>query len=192
MSGDELEARRVALRAAFDASFAAPRAAPPVGRVELLALRCGGEPFALRRAEVAAVERGLSVVPPPGGPPGLRGLAARRGRLLAVWDLAALVTRAERGPADGAEPQGAHGAPWLLVSAREPGLAFACAAFEGLHAVEPSQLRACIPPSPSSREVWDEGHGAPRPVLEGEALLDLVRRRAGSQRRSHGPDLDHR
>jgi len=77
------------LRAAFDRAFAdAPVA--PVAPVDLLVLRAGGAPYAVARAQLAALRAGLAVVALPSPAPALLGVTAQRGAVLPVWDLGQL------------------------------------------------------------------------------------------------------
>ena len=79
------------LRAAFDRSFAEPPRGPSAAADPAIELRIGGDRYALRLAEVVAIHAGRRVVPVPGPLPELLGLTAFRGRVAAVWDLAAIL-----------------------------------------------------------------------------------------------------
>ncbi|AUX42713.1 uncharacterized protein SOCE26_041460 [Sorangium cellulosum] len=129
-------ARRLAeLQEAFDASFARTVEACPEELARALAIRAGGRRLVVRIEELAAVEPCRRTAPLAGGPPGLLGLAGLRGRLVAVYDLAALLGGRPRAGADGADGAGGAGgaggassrpAPrWLLVCARSPEIALA-------------------------------------------------------------------
>ena len=82
--------RAAELRRQFDRAFAAARPPDPPPSEDLLAIRLGGETFALRLAEVAGVFAGLPVTPIPGQEPPLCGIAGLRGELIPVYDLAAI------------------------------------------------------------------------------------------------------
>ncbi|MGH9362585.1 MAG: hypothetical protein ACRD2T_11775, partial [Thermoanaerobaculia bacterium] len=55
--------RTASLREAFDQTFAAPPPARAANRMGLLAIRVGGDAFALRIGELAAVSLGRKLVP---------------------------------------------------------------------------------------------------------------------------------
>jgi two-component system chemotaxis response regulator CheV len=83
------------LKAAFDASFAVPTAAEPRDREELLVIRAGGRPAAVRVRHVAEVHPCPPLTRLPSERPALAGLAAVRGSLVAVYDLATLAAFGE-------------------------------------------------------------------------------------------------
>jgi purine-binding chemotaxis protein CheW len=88
---DELSIARVdELRAAFDGAFAEPIAAP-VACVDVLAIRVGGVPHAIARAELSALRTDLRVVALPSPAPALLGVATFRTALVPVWDLGLIV-----------------------------------------------------------------------------------------------------
>jgi chemotaxis signal transduction protein len=104
------------LRRQFDESFARPHRPPPAPHVDLLAIRLGGRPHALRQDQVSGLFAGRPVVALPSSQPQLLGLAGVRGVLVPVFALAALVGA----DAPGERPH------WLVLCGRdEPvGLAF--------------------------------------------------------------------
>jgi len=122
-----------ALRAAFDDGFAAPVETARGEVVRLLLVRVADEPCALRVSELRAVARDRKVVPLPGGPPDLVGLAGVRGELLPVHCLACLLGHP---PRRGGQPR------WLLVAAGEPPAALAVDAVEGYREVPAGHLAA--------------------------------------------------
>jgi purine-binding chemotaxis protein CheW len=110
--------RAAELAAAFDRAFAA---VPPEARgdsVDILALRIGGDPFALRIAETAGLFAGRRITPVPTTMPEFRGIAGLRGAVVPVYDLGALV-----GYPPAVDPR------WLVL-AREAAVAFAFDGFE--------------------------------------------------------------
>ncbi len=116
------EDRAAALRAAFDAAFAAAPPAPPVATDAYLRVRIGGEPYAVALAEVAALHVDLHVVPVPSPAPELLGVAVVRAAIAPIYDL----RRALGAPAT-TPPR------WVLMAR---GAGFACDGFDG-HAVAP-------------------------------------------------------
>jgi purine-binding chemotaxis protein CheW len=106
------------LRTEFDATFA--RAPAEHERfVELLAIRLGGEPYAISLADVSAVHAGLEIVPLPTPSRELLGVAAIGAAIVPVYDLRALL----RTKLDGA-PR------WAVIDKRG-GVAYAFDGFEG-------------------------------------------------------------
>jgi len=154
------------LRAEFDRGFAlAPSAGGADGLEGHLAIRVGGDPCALRLADLLGVYVDRKIVPLPSSVPTLLGIASFRGVLIPVHDLRLLLGYPARAPAR-----------WLVrVRAAAPvGLAFD--ALEG-------QFRA------SAEEGAGMVHalGALRPVIDlGGALARLgaapAARPAGKER----------
>ncbi len=96
------------LHAEFDRGFAEP----PVVQDEtiaVLSVRTGTSRFALRRAQLASVQVGLSLVTLPTRARGLLGVIAVHGNVVPVWDLGVL---AGRTPAT--RPR------WFAIAAAEP------------------------------------------------------------------------
>lgn len=88
---DNIERRLAALRKDFDEAFASPPPEARPGEVEFLRITAGGQFFAIRIAGLAGLEADLKIVPLPVASPGLLGLGAIRGQLVAVFDLAAIL-----------------------------------------------------------------------------------------------------
>lgn len=81
----------LALRREFDESFAqAPRLErePLEG---LLAVRLGGDPYAIRVSEIGGIHADRRIMPLPTPVPELLGVAGLRGQIAPVYDLAALL-----------------------------------------------------------------------------------------------------
>ena len=116
----DLHDRVRALRRDFDGAFARPLPEEPPAAEEVLGLRVGGAPFAVRLADLAALRPHRAPTPLPGGPPGLIGLDAEGATLLAVYDLAALLGR----------PTGEL--RWQIVPRADGEIALAFAALDGL------------------------------------------------------------
>jgi chemotaxis signal transduction protein len=118
-STDALEARLLELRDSFDRAFREPLAEEEEAPLDLLAIRVGPEPFALRLTEITALEADRTITSVPSRHPELLGIAGVRGAVVAVFDLASLL--------DLPRPE----APRWLVLAKSAPLAFAFSAFEG-------------------------------------------------------------
>jgi chemotaxis signal transduction protein len=98
MSTDEPHARGAAivgtaagLRRRFDESFAAPAESRPERVQDLLAIRVGTDPYALRLSEIAGLHAGLKIVPVPSPAAQLLGIVGMRGMMAPIYDLAALL-----------------------------------------------------------------------------------------------------
>ena len=79
------------LRADFDRSFAEPARSHDHEHVELLLIRAGGRPYAMRLSQTSGVHPDRPVTPLPGPLPALLGLAGFAGAVVPVYDLAALL-----------------------------------------------------------------------------------------------------
>jgi purine-binding chemotaxis protein CheW len=104
-----------ASRRAFDRTFTEARGARAEVVEDLLAIRVGGDPYAVRVLEIASLHADRRVVALPSRAPALLGLVGLRGTMAPVYDL-----RAVLGYAGGAAPR------WLVL-VRAPdlvGLAF--------------------------------------------------------------------
>ncbi|MEU4156858.1 chemotaxis protein CheW [Actinoplanes sp. NPDC026670] len=108
-------AERVArLRADFDRSFADPARVFDGENIELLAVRAGERPYAIRLDQASGVHPDRPVTPLPTTVRALLGVAGYAGVVVPVYDLAALL---------------GHPVPqrprWLLLTTGAPPLAFA-------------------------------------------------------------------
>ncbi|WP_437840465.1 chemotaxis protein CheW [Sorangium sp. So ce1153] len=169
-----LLAQRLAeLQRAFDASFAVPAEARPEEPARGLAIRAGDRRLVARVDELAAVEPCRRIVPLAGGPPGLLGLAGLRGRLVAVYDLAALVGGRPRAGVAGPAPR------WLLVCAEHPEIALAIDELEGHARFSCADVRPDdgVEHGEHVTEAVDVD-GAPRGLLRVPAVAATVLRRA--------------
>ncbi|MCO8269890.1 chemotaxis protein CheW [Actinoplanes sp. TRM 88003] len=103
------------LRDDFDHSFAEPARSHDEQHLELLTIRAGGRPYAIRLSQSSGVHPDRPVTPLPGPLPALLGLAGFAGAVVPVYDLAALL-----GHPVAEVPR------WLVLAAGAPqlGLAF--------------------------------------------------------------------
>ena len=154
------------LRRRFDATFASPPPAPAGELVALLAIKVGGDPYALRILEIGGLSEARKIVRVPGARGGVLGLAAHRGVVVPVFDLAAAI---------GYERSG--GAPrWLVLSPGTAPVAFAFEEFEGYFELPLDQLRlgAGSPiPGSHTREVLRD-RGVVRGVVSLAAVMGGV------------------
>ena len=169
-STDMLIDRLSQLKRAFDDTFAAPVDARADEAEDVLAIELGGHPFALRVRELTGLYVERTITPIPSAPPELLGLAAVRGELVAVYDLAVLLG------------YGAGEPPRFVALGAAPALAFSFGKLEGHVRV----ARTSISPADRSREPWFaelvREADRTRPILElaavSAALEDRLRRAA--------------
>jgi hypothetical protein len=157
------------LRADFDRSYALAPEPRQVEGDDLLGVGLGGDPYALRVADIARLAAGSTVAPLPGGASACLGLVGLRGELLPAWDLGALLGYA---PLRG-QPK------WLASSASVPRWA---AAFERFDGYLKAPLKDLSPYAGGGQaeglalQLCSTG-GLLRPVLSFEKLLQVLRQR---------------
>lgn len=156
--------RAAELRRAFDRAFAE---APPAGdaRVEeLLAIRIGADPFALRLAQVDGLFADREIVAVPSPVPELLGITALRGHLAPVYDLGALLGYS------------ATPAPRWFVRARATPVGLAFGGFEAHVRVPASAL--------AGADTVQLG-GAVRPIIHIPSVIETIAERARTES-AHG------
>ena len=79
------------LKRAFDLTFQQPLVERAQELVHLLIVRIGTARFALKVADLAGLARAQTVVPLPGADAGLLGIAGLKGRMVALYSLAAMI-----------------------------------------------------------------------------------------------------
>jgi len=177
MSGQDLRFTRKAieLRQAFDQSFAA---APPdaAARFEdLLAIRVGPDPYAIRLSEVSGLFAGKCVTRMPNAVAEFLGIAGFRGTVVPVYDLRRLLGYV------------AQDVPrWLLMAAAAP-VALAFDLFEGHLRVSHEatareervehagrHIREILPVGAAGSQ---SGTEAVRPILDLDSVLDTIKQR---------------
>jgi purine-binding chemotaxis protein CheW len=142
------------LRRDFDGAFALAAHAPEP-REAMLGVRVGGEVCMLPLADIQTVMRAGVVTPAPSSRRELVGVAAVRGRIVPVFDLAALLGAAADTSRD-----------WLVIAQGHP-VAFAVAAVDGYVAVP----RAAIVGTTVTLD------GVARPIVPlGRMVEDLTRK----------------
>jgi chemotaxis signal transduction protein len=155
MSPDTVAGRLAELRADFDRSFGRPARRHDEEYAELLALRAGGRPYALRLSQTSGLFPDRPVTALPGPIAALLGVAGFSGAIVPVYDLAALL-----GHAVPDRPR------WLVLAAGSPALALAFHELDG-HVRAPSSsimaegragggiLRGMVPLPGGTRAVVD-------------------------------------
>ena len=83
------------LKHSFDLTFQQPLVERSQELVHLLIVRIGNARFALKVADLAGLARAQTVVPIPGADAGLLGIAGLKGRMIAVYSLAAMIGSSE-------------------------------------------------------------------------------------------------
>jgi chemotaxis signal transduction protein len=168
MSDDGLlSAGRVTrLRDAFDRSFAEARPPDPAATENLLAIRIGAEPHALRLSEIAGLFGDRKICPLPGSVRALLGIAGFRGSIVPVYDLGALL---------GDRPE--ETVRWLVLAASEL-VAFAFGALDGHLRVV---LDSIVPGEPGEhprRHVRDFARTPElvRPIVHLPSVLNAIRK----------------
>jgi chemotaxis signal transduction protein len=120
MTPGDVADRLAQLREDFDRSFTEPARQHDAEYVELLAVRAGGRPYALRLSQASGVHSDRPVTPLPGPQAALLGVAGFSGAIVPVYDLAALL-----GHAVPERPR------WLVLAAGKPALALAFHELDG-------------------------------------------------------------
>lgn len=115
-----LHDRAAELRARFDETFSRPPRADGGGLIDLLAIRVGEDPYALRLSDIAGLHADTPVTWVPTPVRAQLGIASFRRRLVPVFDLRLLL-----GTPGGDSPC------WLVLTSRVPTVAIAFDLFEG-------------------------------------------------------------
>ncbi len=117
-------------RRSFDEGFALPLRERTSGLEDLLAIRIGGDSYALRVRELTGLDRSRQVVPLPTRVPDLLGLAGIRGKLVPVFSLAVLLGYAKD----------RDDTAWLALCNRDQELALSFGEFTEHVRVTPGQI----------------------------------------------------
>jgi chemotaxis signal transduction protein len=159
-----LAERVVELRSAFDRGFAVPPRADAAAKQDLLAIRVGAEPCAVRLSEVSGlfVDRWITRIPATEA--ALIGIAGFRGAIVPVYSLSAVLGHS------GTQPT-----RWLVIAAAAA-VALAFDSFEGhmrvpAHAILPQQPNAQMRSlAPDFVRITD----AVRPILHLAAIVGAL------------------
>lgn len=166
MSGRGLshEITAIALREAFDASFARAVGAAAAPVEHMLAVRIATDPYALRLGEIAGLHVDLDVVSLPSAVRELRGIASLRNGIVPVYDLAQILGYAAGAPAD-----------WLVLAGGRHKVGLAFDRFEAYLGVTSEQISA-------SRGAEGRRHVAgvvrdgdlARPIVQVSSVLEAI------------------
>jgi chemotaxis signal transduction protein len=157
--------RAVALREAFDRSFADLPRFDSTLKEDLVAIRIGDDVFAIRLSEISGLYANKKVTRVPGGDPALLGIAVFRSAILPVYSVATLLGHAAK-----ALPR------WLVIAAAAP-IALAFDAFEHHLRVPSETIRpreASVESRPFVRHFVPD-QPLVRPVLHLPSILDAIR-----------------
>lgn len=166
-----LSEKALALRRAFDRSFAEEQSLGEAAGEDLLAVRVGQDPYALRLREIRGLFADKKIVTLPGPVPALLGIAGFRGVLAPVWHLGALLD------------YGLAEAPrWLVMVNGAPAVALALDAFEGHLRLPPGDFTRHHGTGPASQHVREVAHdnGVMRPVLHLPSVLEVIKNMAST------------
>jgi purine-binding chemotaxis protein CheW len=155
-SGDPAQA----LRDEFDSAFSLPSVTTGESLEDLLAIRVGQAPYAIRLSDITGIYVDTLITPLPGTAPELLGLAGFRGVITAIYDLRVLL---------GAESRG-H-CRWLVLASANSAVGFAFDQFE-------SHLRV-FRDAFATENGQELAHlGAPEAVDEAQTVRTIVRMQA--------------
>ena len=162
-----LAQRACELRRNFDRSFTVPPRSRQAASLDLLAIRLGGEPYALHLAAVSGLFAGKKFTRLPQAAPEFLGIAGFRGSVVPVYDLRVLL-----GCASGAPPR------WLVVASGSP-VALAFDGFDG-HLRLPQKGIARQERNDAARHVRELARvaGLSRPIVDLASILAAIRERA--------------
>jgi chemotaxis signal transduction protein len=158
-----LERRAAELRQEFDRAFSKARRSDEQRYEDLLAIRVGGDAYAVRLSEVAGVSAERKLTPLPSAVPALLGLVSFRAAIVPVYDLGALLGHSAR-----------ENGRWLFVAKQAP-IAFAFGALDG-HERVPSSVIVTDAQRTSGyvRELANTASGL-RGIVQLSALIETVR-----------------
>jgi purine-binding chemotaxis protein CheW len=169
ISGAGTVADRIAeLRDDFDRSFAQPARRHDVEHVELLSIRAGGRPYALRLSQTSGLYPDRPVTALPGPLSALLGVAGFGGAIVPVYDLAALL-----GHALPDRPR------WLVLAAGTPALALAFHELDGHVQVPAESIIASGPGTRDSLRGMVPLPGGTRPIVDVPAARVAVHELTG-------------
>jgi purine-binding chemotaxis protein CheW len=160
------------LREQFDRSFALAPALPPVGSVNLLTIRIGAEPYAIRLADIRGLHADRRILPLPGPMRELLGVTGFRGQIVPVYQLATML-----GLSGAAAPR------WMVLALASAPLAFAFDAFETHICAAAHQLIASGDSTERPCEAVRTDAGVV-PVLPLQELVERIERCTAQAQRS--------
>jgi chemotaxis signal transduction protein len=169
--GSPLAQRVLDLQVAFDQAFASPPSIVAEETDDLLLVRIGGDPYALRSREMTGLSTGKKIAPLPSARPELIGIVGIRGILLPGYSLAVLLGY-EAHPAS---------SRWLALSRGTAPLGLAFQEFEGFARAGRADMYAAegVSARRHVRAVARFGEVA-RPVVDISSTIEVITLRAGA------------
>lgn len=161
------------LRDEFDHAFSLPPQVETVQSRHLLAIRIGGDPYALDPEEIAGLQVDRAIVPMPGALPEWLGLAGIRGELVPVYSLAMLL---------GYEQSAAAKPRWVALCGSKQLLGLAFDAFERHLNLTLPQIAAADPTNIKTEHVRAVAHAddMSRPVISIPSVAAEIARRCAT------------
>jgi len=163
-----IAATAAALRSSFDEGFAAAAASQPERLEDMLAIRVGANPYALRLSEIAGLHCDLKIVAVPSPITQLLGITGLRGMLAPVYDLAALL-----GYPPAASPR------WMVIAGRAQPVGFAFDTFEAHLRVSKESSGSGEAPGSGAAGRQTRGTvraaGALRPIIHMASVMETLR-----------------
>ncbi|HVK72103.1 MAG TPA: chemotaxis protein CheW [Kofleriaceae bacterium] len=160
--------RAAALRREFDAAFTEPARPLGVDGDDVLAIALAGGRYAIRTAELAAVQACPPITRLPGPVPALLGVVAVHGEVLPVYALAALLGLGPAAPAR-----------WIAITHRPAAVALAFDGLDGQRRITPEALVAAPASGPLLDGVVAEP-GGPRAMLSITRIVAAIAAREES------------
>lgn len=157
------------LRRRFDEAFAAPASSMTEPLEDLLAIRIGSNPYALRLSEIAGLYVGVKIVPVPSPVAQLLGIVGIRGMMVPIYDLAALLRC----------PPEANSRWFILARAPQP-VGFAFETFESHLQVSQASLAGGNGEDPGTGGTVQNmrgtvcAAGALRPIIHLASMLEMI------------------
>jgi chemotaxis signal transduction protein len=169
-TAESVGTRATEIRRAFDRSFAEPLRLGTDVSEDLLAIRVGMQPYAMRLSEIAGLFVDRKVTPVPGADAALIGIAGFRGAIVPVYALQALLGHSA-----------ARQQRWLAIAAAAP-IALAFDAFEAQLSVPPEAILPAKSGSEARNCVRDfvRAPNFSGPVMHLPSVLDVIRSRRGA------------
>lgn len=162
--------RAVDLRRSFDQTFTAAVQVVSPDFEDLLGLRLGGDSYAVRLAEIAALLPERKIVALPSPLPELLGVAGLRGGIVPVYSLRALLGHGA----------GTERASWIILAGSDPVIGLAFDQFEGHLRIARSQITAGRDGAPRAHvgEVARVAE-ALRGIISVRSIVETVKERIG-------------
>lgn len=160
------------LRRAFDESFAAPPVGPPADMEDYLAIRVGSGHYALKTADLSALEVSRQVVALPTSLPALMGIAGVQGQLVPVYRLGQLLGH-------DADHQDRW---WLAIVGVEQPIGLAIEELEGHIRLAPADVHAPASEGEVSRYLGKalRVEAGIRYIVDVQSIVTAIRNQSGS------------